>query len=263
MAIDKPFFLRNRMPAMPVTSSSAALSPTQVAFACNDEPGLVWRTASLSAFLVLDMGTAISAQAFALLWTNLRSTDTVRWRAAASEADLTASPLFDSTALPAFSGTLLNDIPSKHLFTADEPVTARWWRIDIAAASHPSGFVQVGRVLIGAALTLADDFDTDAGQTIHDDSVVDEGPGYEDVEQYQALPGWECTFSWVSGAAYRQWLALVKDIGQARPVLFVPEPYAPEQLQDSAVFGRLRKTEFRHPIHDGWTVQVAIKSLHP
>ncbi len=263
MPIEKPFFLRDQTAGAQIPSSSAAISPTSAAFVLNNEPGLVWRTASLSAFIVLDFGTPKAAQAFALLWTNLRPTDTVRWRGADTEAALTTTPILDSGAQPAFSGALLNAVPAKHVFTANSEVAARFWRIDISAPSHPDAFIQVGRVLIGPGLTLADDMDLQAGQSWVDSSIIDEGPGYEDVEEYMPLPLWRCSFSWIPNATYRQWISLVRDIGQARPVLFVPVPIEPNRLQDTAVFGRLQSTEFEHPIYDGWTVQVQIKSLHP
>jgi|GEM_PF-4727462 len=262
--LNRPFFLHDRAPrAVAIPAASAAIAPTLAAFVLNNEPGLVWRTASLTAFIVLDMAVAIPAQAFALLWTNLRPTDTVRWRGAETEAALTSAPIWDSGVQPAFAGSLLNDVPAKHVFTAATEVAARFWRVDISAPLHPDGYVQVGRLLLGRGLMLADDMDSAAGQTFYDDSLIDEGPGYVDVEVYAPLPGWRCSFSWVPNAAYRQWLALVREIGQAVPVLFVPVPAEPERLQDTAVFGRLQRTEFRHPIYDGWTVDIDIKSLHP
>lgn len=266
MAVTRPFFLRDILrnyPGSGIIASPASVAPTEPRFLFVNEPGLVWRLNAVSTFIVLDVAYVATTQALALLWTNLRATDQLRWRAANTEGELTTTPIYDSGLINAYSGDLLTAKPTKHLHILPSNVSARYWRLDIDATGHPDGYIQLGRMLLGIAITLQDDMDTELSQFIVDPSVVDEGPGYEDVEEYLPLPGWQCTFSWVSDVFWRSFFAFSQEVGSRRPVLFVPLPLEPDRLQDSAVFGRMQTIEGRHPIHDGWQVEIRIVSLHP
>lgn len=257
-----PWFLRNYLTGVPtVLASSATEAPTAVSRAFNDEPGLVWRSSDVGAcFLEIDMGWPATINAFALLWTNLRATDTVRWRGAASQAQLTTAPGYDSGLLPSFAGTLYTAKRTKHVLALEAAQSFRFWRIDIAASGLP--YVEIGRFLLGTRVHLSDDMDVDAVQFVQDPSVIDEGPGYEDVEAYASLIGWRCSFSWIPDAVWRaSWFPFLQEIGQRLPVLFVPQPEAPEHFQDMVVYGRLRSTQGRHPLYDGWVQDIEIVSL--
>ena len=97
----------------------------------------------------------LSAQSINLVWlgyTTLSATATWRIRAASSQANLTASPIYDSNSVTA--------IPSAEALTWERPhalkfltspVTARYWRIDIGDSANSKGQVSIGRLYIAKA----------------------------------------------------------------------------------------------------------------
>ena len=74
-------------------------------------------------------------------------------RAATSQANLTASPGYDSTSVSVWPTTGLEDWPFVHgiLWLGASPQTFRWWRVDYADAGNADGVLEAGRLIIAKA----------------------------------------------------------------------------------------------------------------
>lgn len=124
----------------------------------NMRPRRTTRFASLTGmYSEWDLG---SAQTVDYIWQrspNITAAGTVRARAATSQANLTASPGYDSTALSFRTGTNSSTWGyfDFHLDLRSAPKTYRWWRFDWADAANPLGYIDIARVYLSSALTIA------------------------------------------------------------------------------------------------------------
>lgn len=151
--------------ATPVLSDAAVLTAGSEAAdmpAANlltQQPIDVWRATDLAnAYLVADLGAAAAINLVALLYTNASSAAQWRVRAAASEADLTAAPGYDSGLVDMWPHAGLETWDWTHAFrwlgvagATPGPQTFRWWRIDVADPGNAAGYVQAGRLYLAAA----------------------------------------------------------------------------------------------------------------
>jgi len=103
----------------------------------------------------IDLGSAQSINLIAGLYVSGTSALTWRVRGAASEADLTGSPGYDSTALAFGNGEA--GLPHRKGYLHDwiwlgaSPQTWRWWRIDFADAANPDNRLVVGKIVLDSA----------------------------------------------------------------------------------------------------------------
>lgn len=253
-----PYFLLPLSPT--INASSTVVSTNPAANVLNDTPGLTCRLDSASAGnIIFDFGAAVTLDTMALLGTNLRAADTVRLRAGTSAGNTTASPSWDSTALAAWSG-IKTATRSKVVRTFPSH-SARYWRIDIGATSHPDGYLELTRALFGVRYESPTPLPTRSAQFLMDPSVIEEAEGWETIDERDALPGWRVPFDWITDAQWRDaWWPFLLRAKLSKRVLFVPFPDEADWLQDSAVFGRIRSHENAHPIHDGWQCEITIMS---
>lgn len=119
-------------------------------------PEQVWRaTGDTAEWLAWDFGEDVIVEALALVAHNLSATATLRLRLAASEADVTAAPGFDSTVTSAWPYTGKPDELDWQsyfsLLLAANGTGYRYGRLDIADASNADGYVQAGRLFVGPA----------------------------------------------------------------------------------------------------------------
>lgn len=232
--------------------------------ALNDEYAMVWRTTALTnTYVILDLGSAVAVDTAAVLFSNLRSSDTVRVRSGTSAANTTAAPTSDfSTA--AYSGAKNADARTQTICNLPETITARYWRIDITATSHPDGFVQVGRIVLGQSVDFGHEMDLEATRIMKENSVNYEGPGYMDVDEYMNYSGWAVTMSLIDGTLWRDTVFpfLLKIGVNRRCVLFVPQPLVPTSYQNEVVYGRMTKLiEAQQRVYNGWWCDIAIMGI--
>lgn len=227
----------------------------------NDEPGMMWRSTTLSTAFVVQ--TAGSVDCVALLYSNLRATDTVRVRAANSAAACTSAPLYDSTATVAFSGTKANPFRTKTIFELPSVVAYTHWRFDIVGTSHPAGYIEASRVIVGKRYDTTKDMNYSCEQTVTDTGVLYSGPGFSDADEYLKLPGWKASFSYIPMTTWRDTLyPFFMRVGSSKPVMFVPEPAAPTTWQQEVVYGRLQGGPSGQCLYyDGWYSEIAITAL--
>jgi hypothetical protein len=151
-------------------------------------PSKVWRSSGLSSvYITVDFGTATAVDTLAMVAPNWTTSATWRLRGATSEANLTAAPGYDSTAVTPWPGatkpteTWLQHAPFLRLGSTQ---TYRWWRIDIADAGNTDGYLEAGALLIGTAVGVA--YESWSGFVIDDepnDIVADTTYGRTLVEE--------------------------------------------------------------------------------
>lgn len=112
-----------------------------------------WRASDLNnAYLVVDLGSAQAINLVALIANNASSSATWRIRGATSEANLTASPGYDSGSLSMLAKAGLADWSTTDaVLWLSSAQSYRWWRIDVSDASNADGYFQAGRLYISAA----------------------------------------------------------------------------------------------------------------
>jgi len=105
------------------------------------QPTDAWETVNLtSIFIEINLNSIVTFNQIALLFTNVTSAGTVRFRTADTQANLTAAPTNDRSGLAP---------DGQHLFTHfDTDVSAKWVRIDIADAGNPAGKITGGRLYV-------------------------------------------------------------------------------------------------------------------
>lgn len=123
--------MSNIIIAKPYSATITAASAASTMPASNlnlAQPTDVWRSTSLtSQYIVADLGSAKAVDTIALMFTNLTSAATMRIRGATSQANLTASPGYDSSTInPAWAGATQNvDRPPTGPLPTGAP-TIRW-----------------------------------------------------------------------------------------------------------------------------------------
>ncbi len=253
-----PYFL---LPLSPTLDSAAAAVATNPASnVLNDEPALTYRsTSNTVAHVVVDFGAATSIDCVAVLGSNVLATDGWRVRAGTTAGNTSSSPTYDSAPLATWTGTkTASKARLVHQFTAH---SQRFWRVDWSSVGHPDGYIEAARLLIGLKVEMPVPLPTRARQFIVDPSLIEEGDGWESIDEREAQRGWQLQFDWISDANWRSTVwPFLQRAKLSRRALFVPFPDQPELLQDSACFGRLRSFETEHPLHDGGMADITIVS---
>lgn len=199
-----------------------------------------WYTAAgvTSAYLVLDMGSAVACQLLALLGTNLTAAGEIRLRASDVDAGATSSLLYDSgwkfvTAKTGY-GQTYHDLAS---------TTARYWRLDIVDASLPR--LQIGRLFLGPrwAPSLNQQFGWSVASL--DPSVIDESyGGQEFANEKPQRRQLQFTLSYMDEAEmFTNAFAASRAAGITRDVLAVNDSLGGAYIAEQSVWGRLQVAE--------------------
>ena len=168
-----------------------------------------------SSVINLDLGSAQSVGVVALVAHNLTGSATVRIQGS-SAADQSVA-LYDSTALPAYTGTdYAMSFPA---------VSARYWRISISDTGNPAGYVQLGRVFIGWRFSPANNIDWNPKLAVESKTAVMEslgGPEYFDERPTRRL--FTGQWSWLSDPeAYNFLLAIQRSHDVSREVYLIAD----------------------------------------
>ena len=122
-----------------------------------DQPWDIWRTSDLANMsLIVDLG---SVKGIGLVWlgfTNSSSTGQFRVRGATSEANLTASPGYDSGLLDIWEYTDMEErgFESFHATLILPSIqNFQWWRVDVTDNANVDGYFQAGRLIISEIWT--------------------------------------------------------------------------------------------------------------
>jgi hypothetical protein len=208
------------------------------------QPGEVCRFTDLSGMMVIaDLGATTAVNLIALINHNLTSAATWRIRAADTEANLTASPGYDSGDVTVW--TLAGKPASATQFLSlafyATAKSYRWWRIDITDAANPDGFVDLGRLYIDAAFQPSRNLAYGWGVQIIDPSVQDQSLGGQtyvtERDVYRVL-----SFSLpylTEDEAYEDAYELFRARGIKKDVLAIRNPDATTHLHRQSVYGLL------------------------
>ena len=144
----------------------------------HDFISLPWRsTGDTSEWIKFDLGSATSITCIGIFKHNLTSGATVTLEANAT--DSWGSPSYTQVL------TIATDVDSAVLerivFFLSE--SFQWWRITIADASNPDGYIQIGRIMAGAFYEFGRNFNSSFQLAMVDPSEGDETPGRQDYKR--------------------------------------------------------------------------------
>lgn len=200
------------LPQNPQIAPSSTRAPTSASNMLHDEMALTWRSTGLDGVSLVLTGAGVW-DTIALVGTNLRSTDTIRVRAATTNSGLTIGPDYDAT-FPAYTGAA-KATGAMVVHCLDEAVSLPFIRIDITAPGHPAGFIEVSNLILGKAVEW-DGIDQGAEVTFDNATT-----SY--LRKYQTKPTWKITLSGISQAAwFNVWEDFCLQAGQRGGFLFVP-----------------------------------------
>lgn len=132
MAIRKPLFVIP-LDLGAVTTGNETAGHLASYLGRHKAPGLTWRSnGNANLYVVGDFGAARALDFCAIAAANALPGTTIRLRLATSQANLTAAPGYDSTAMPFIDPAITRDDGLYHSHLELPSVqTFRWWRIDI------------------------------------------------------------------------------------------------------------------------------------
>lgn len=107
-----------------------------------------WRSTGLTPNIVMQFDSTLAVDGFGGVYINAQSGDEWRWRFATSQANLTASPLYDSTMIDVWAGSpsaaYISSWEYAHGFGTFSSVNALWARVDFDFTGNTDGYVQLG-----------------------------------------------------------------------------------------------------------------------
>jgi hypothetical protein len=152
------------------SSQSAARMPASNLF--KSQPTDRWRSINLTAYVEGKFDQSYGIDFVAPLFANVSSSATWRWRQASSQANLTASPSYDSGSVDfPLNKSLVNydDWLRIHSFidlnTHTPSVgsqglqTTQYWRLDVSDGSNPDEYIDIGRLYAAARYQPSNNFD--------------------------------------------------------------------------------------------------------
>lgn len=244
-------------------SAGSQVTTLQVINLANPQVFTRWRTSgTASSYFVVDFGTTKTVGVLAIVqpWdaTMMAAADTVRHRLDAVTAGTGA--LLDTGAIA--SGIV--DGYGMHVYILASPVSARYWRCDINAASLATtpGYFDVGRAWAGPTITPARNHAYGWSDQWSDESVTTiasrSGTEYVDLRARRRVV--QLQFNALNAGEGRNTIKeLLRVAGLRSQILFVPDPAA-STIQTDAILGRLAKaTPIAQTAQPIYAAQLAIR----
>lgn len=242
-----------------ITASNSATS-AQASNMAYDAPGMVWRSANLTTvYFTAQVGAGWDT--IALTGNNLRASDTIRIRGAATEAATTSAPTYDVT-ISAWTG-VAPAAGAISLLTLAATRNETFLRIDITSTGNPAGYVQVQRFVVGKRIENAG-LDIGYERGPEDTSAVDEGLGYTSINRYNVRVSWKITISGMKEIDYETyWYPFTRYVGRSRAFLFVEESANAGYLQNRAAMCRFTgSAKGSAASSDYWSVDATLLSVN-
>lgn len=217
----------------------------------------VWRALDPeNAYVVIDLGSAKEINLVALLGHNGSSRGTARVRAAATEADLTADPAYDSGLLPVRShqsgydaawaltvddeeyGAL--DTNNFLLWLGADTETFRFWRIDIDDTEID--YFDAGRLYVSKAWQPVTNMDYGLAEGFIDPSRDARTAGGKLAPVERPKYRWtEFRLSFATAAEmYDYAFEIDRKRGRTRDILFINDPDTADRLQKRTIYGTMK-----------------------
>lgn len=230
-------------------TDAAALTGSAVATAGplvnlqRDQPTDVARFSSLAPYLVIDLGAVTAFNLIALLFTNLQQAATWRIRTADTEANLTASPTYDSTAVTASPWDTAADRRHAFKFLA-AGWSNRWLRIDLDDTGNADGVIDIGRLCIANAYQSTRNITYGVSYGFTDTSQRDRSSaGNTIVNRQGIIPTLAFDIRLDNEAEYyANTYRIQQACGGSRPVLVITEPNHATLAHEKIYYGLLSPT---------------------
>lgn len=224
------------------------------------QPTTITRWTDLdNAYVEIDLGEDQPIDFAGLLYSNASVDAAWRLRAAASQADLTANPAYDSGAMTFHAnkdgitliwGTAADD-PARTAYARAHALHAwagaqhRWWRADVYDSENTDGYIDVGRLYLDNSFrperTIRYGFnvgwlDGQVRGTSLDNNVF--------PQQRGTYRMWRGSLRWASEAdMYDELFRIQRKRGTARDVLVLADKDNRDRLMDWTVYGLLTDIE--------------------
>lgn len=245
----------------PTLSDAATLTASDTAsgFAVtrlqNFDPDRRYRSTTTTPYIEGDFGAAKAVDVLCAGFLNAVSADTVRWRLATSQANLTAAPGYDSGAISAYPGGAdLSSWARIHAWKITASTqTYRWFRIDFNFASNPAGYVDFGRLIVGTKIQFATPIDFGWQRTYPTSPVWTQDMAGGITPRPQAVKnGVAVRWSWLTKAeAFGDLSPLLRDRGSSGDVFFVANDAEATYPQDLSMIGLIGgQWEITNPFND-------------
>lgn len=225
-----------------ILNSSAIEAGTSSANLLNDEPGLVCRANATGAFFIeVDLGAAVPIGAMAWLG-QVVAAGTNRWRGATSQANLTASPGYDSGSVAqiGYSTNRTATLAKVACFPATDQ-TFRYWRLDIA----PTGIkAEAWRLIFCRRMRPVENIQIGAEFSVDDRSVRRYArSGRRIIDPTAILPAFQGEWPWITRTEYQtQWRPFMLRSGATLPAFFVLDSDDTTYGEDAMIYGDLEKS---------------------
>lgn len=208
---------------------------------------------SASTYVIADLTTARPIRLVVITNHNLTAAATIRVRAATSEAGLTSAAPVDVTQ----AVWLGSNTPAGNTTRAGLPIhmpcalvilpadrTYRWWRIDIADAANPDGYVEIGYLQLWQAIEISGGIAFGANLTPETGTIKQETVGLVgDFDRRRSRRTAQFVTDHLSLADADRILDIVRDRDIDQPVFWLPEasPADPGSILRRAFLARLRQ----------------------
>jgi len=223
-----------------IDSSSAETSGFPVENLQSTQPTDYWESQTTTPFVVLDRGNAQDFNVIALLYTNVQSGDTWQVRAADTEANLTASPGYDSGSVT-FRVPGDDDTWDRHhgfLFLSTTQAY-RWIRIALALGTGAD--LEAGRLIIGDFYqpSVNDSYGRRFGVSDPSTTSRTDGGGLISDERSRFLNA-TVTLDFQSEAdVYGSLFEIRRLRGTSKDILLVLDPDEDTYLMQQMIYGRI------------------------
>jgi len=215
-------------------SAGSQQATATISNAGTDHPAQVWRSNGLAGVFATLQTAGKTIDTLALMGTNIRSTDTVRFRGSNS-ADMSAL-LFDTTvqgwtgAAPARGATTLLAMANSY--------APAFVRIDISSSGNPDGYVEVQRIVIGKRVQT-DGINIGCDHMFEDSSINEEINGYTVSDALRMRDSWKVTMNNIKETDYwTTWYSFLRGVGSTAGFLFVPDT-DPTLMQNQTILARV------------------------
>ena len=260
--IRKPFFAVP-FPLPSIVSGNVRAGYSALHLARPKASGLTWRTnGTANAWVRGDLGSAQSIDFASLVAANALPGTTIRLRLGTTQAEVDGAAPYDSTALPFISPSITraDGLYHSHLEIV-APVSARWWRIDIAG--HTGDF-EASTLVLGKRIEPSRFWDTSSleygvqdlgGIEIGRLGVVDETPG-------KVLRTIDFTLSWQTEVEFEaSFRPLVEALGTRGIVHLAFDPESTTYRQARTYLGFFRKAPFARGVRKPRTFSMDFQLL--
>lgn len=241
--------------------------------ALNNDLGRVARAtpaANTIPTIMVDLGSAKPVDVLGLLWHNLPA-GVMRFRAANTQANTTANPIYDSGYVAAMTGATRRDVLTlfKGLITLPTVVTARYWLVefDQVAGSRPAGRVlQASRLVIGksAVFAIGPQKATLGAVDRNSDVVTEVGETRSQEDPQLIRPVAALSFSYAKLSEMEEVLgAYTLSLGTSKPMIVCTD-LTSANLQDNLVFGKPEQViSHESDTYDVWSFEAVVPSIGP